>query len=63
MGSDYLSALKFDRRKLTVLHELKAHYEDLEDFKERRTMLEAAISDHLSYGDDEEGEDEFDQLP
>ncbi len=53
LESDYLAALRFDRRKLTVLDELEAHYEDVEDFKERRSILEAATYDHLNYGDDE----------
>lgn len=56
LEADYLAALRSDRNKLTVLEELEAHYEDVEDFKERRELVEVATSDHLSYGDEDEGE-------
>ncbi|WP_336066749.1 hypothetical protein [Nitratireductor rhodophyticola] len=55
LEADYLSALRSDRYKQEVLDELEGHYEDVEDFKDRRNMLEAAASDHLSY---DAGEDE-----
>lgn len=57
LESDYLAALRSDRHKLNVLDELDGHYEDVEDFKDRRDMLEAAQSHHLSYGDEERDEE------
>lgn len=62
LEADYLAALRSDRQKLRVLDELEAHYEDVEDYRERRELLEVATSDHLSYGEVEEGgEDDLDQ--
>lgn len=60
LESDYLDALRFDRSKLSVLDELEAHYEELGNHAERRSLLEAATSAHLNYGNDDEdaGEDE-----
>ena len=64
LEADYLAALRSDRQKQGVLDELEAHYEDVEDFKERREMLEVATSDHLSYGEvEEDSEDDLDQWP
>lgn len=54
LEADYLAALRSDYQKQRVLDELEANYEDVEDFKERREMLEVATSDHLSYGEVEE---------
>lgn len=54
LETDYLGALRSDRQKQVVLEELEAHYEEIDDFKERRYMLEVATSDHLSYGEVEE---------
>jgi hypothetical protein len=62
LEADYLAALRFDHRKLTVLDELEAHYEEVEDFKTRRNMVEAATCDNLSYGENED-DDECDHLP
>ncbi|QPZ91656.1 hypothetical protein [Thioclava electrotropha] len=58
LEADYLAALRSDRQKQSVLDELEAHYEEVEDFRERRETLEVAISDHLSYGEDEDGSEE-----
>ncbi len=64
LEADYLSALRSDRQKQGVLDELEALYEEVEDFKERREMLEAATSDHLSYGEVEaDSVDNLDQWP
>jgi hypothetical protein len=54
LEADYIAALRSDRHKQGVLDELEAHYEDVENFKERRGMLEAATSGHLGYGMEEE---------
>lgn len=62
LEADYLAALRSDRQKQMVLDELVSHYEDVKNFKERREMLNAAISYHLSYGDfDDDSEDDLDQ--
>ncbi|TCP21003.1 hypothetical protein EV656_11421 [Rhodovulum adriaticum] len=64
LEADYLAALRSDRQKQGVLDELEVHYEDVEDFRERREMLEVATSDHLSYGDvEEDSEGDLDQWP
>ncbi|QYK40799.1 MAG: hypothetical protein KF887_15525 [Paracoccaceae bacterium] len=62
LEGDYLAALRSDRHKLSVLDELEVHYADVDDFKERSSMLEAATSDHLSYGYDEQNEESDDIL-
>ncbi len=59
LEADYFAALRSDRQKQRVLGELEANYEDVEDFKERRELLELATSEHLSYREvDVEGEDD-----
>ena len=65
LEADYLAALRSDRQKLGVLDELEVYYEDVENFKERREMLEAASSDSLYYGSDDEddSEDDLDESP
>jgi hypothetical protein len=64
LEADYLAALRSDRQKQGVLDELDMHYEDVEDFKRRREMLEAATLDHLSYGEvEDDSEDDLDQWP
>lgn len=62
LEADYLAALRSERNKLTVLDELEAYYEDVENVKERREIVEAATSGHLSYGDEDEGEEDDDWL-
>jgi hypothetical protein len=58
LEADYIDALRSDRNKQGVIDELEAHYEDVENFKMRRDMLEAASSHHLNYGlEEEDGED------
>jgi len=62
LEADYLAALRSDRQKQIVHDELEAHYEDVEDFEERREMLEMATSGQLSYGEvEEDSEDDHDQ--
>lgn len=61
LESDYLAALRSDRRKLNVIGELEVLYGEVKDFKCRRSMLEAATSDHLSYGDDDQDDEENDE--
>lgn len=64
LEADYLAATRSYGQKQGMLDELEAHYEDIEDFKERRGMLEVASSDHLSYGEvEEDSEEGFDQRP
>lgn len=64
LEADYLAALRSDRQKQRVLDELEAHYEDVEDFKKRREILEVATSDYLSYGEvEDDSEDDLDQWP
>ena len=55
LEADYIAALKSDRKKLMVLDELEALYEeDVSDFSTRKGMLDAAISNYLNYGEDED---------
>lgn len=58
LEADYMGALRSDRRKLAVLDELDSHYEDLEgSSKDRLDLLDAATSEHLPYGDDDDVDD------
>ncbi|MCI9865794.1 hypothetical protein RHIZ_07560 [Rhizobium skierniewicense] len=56
LEGEYLAALRSDRKKIAVLDELEAHYEDISNFKERRSLLEASMLETLTYGDEEEEE-------
>lgn len=58
LESDYLDALRSDRSKLLVLDELESHYEEIQDHKERLSLVEAATISNLSYGEDDEGSGE-----
>lgn len=62
LEADYLAALRSDRKKTTVLDELEAHYENITDFKERRDLLEASTLENLTYGEDNEGFEEVEDL-
>ncbi|HZG30620.1 MAG TPA: hypothetical protein VE079_19380 [Ensifer sp.] len=55
LEGEYLAALRSDRKKIIVLGELEAHYEDITNFRERRDLLEASALENLDYGS--EGED------
>ncbi|CAD7027254.1 hypothetical protein REJC140_02479 [Pseudorhizobium endolithicum] len=48
LEGEYLAALRSDRRKITVLDELESHYEDIDNFKERRDLLEASMLETLT---------------
>ncbi|MFC3569678.1 hypothetical protein [Paracoccus simplex] len=54
---EYLAALRCDRKKIAVLDELEALYEDVTNFKERRELLEASALENLTYGEEVEDED------
>jgi hypothetical protein len=57
LEADYIAALRNDQKKMAVLDELEALYEDeVSDFATRREMLDAATSHHLHYGMDEDDE-------
>ncbi|MBV0893098.1 hypothetical protein KTN05_14850 [Paracoccus sp. Z118] len=57
LEADYLAALRTNLKKLHVLDELEELYQDeVIDFKDRTARLEAASSEHLSYGMDDEDE-------
>lgn len=53
LEGEYLTALRSDRKKITVLDELESHYEDVTNFKERRALIEASTLENLAYGKDE----------
>lgn len=57
LEGEYLAALRSDRKKIAVLDELEALYEDVTNFKERREMLEASTLENLTYGEEVEGEE------
>lgn len=57
LEGEYLAALRSDRKKIAVLDELEALYEDVTNFKERRELLEASSLENLTYGEDVEGEE------
>lgn len=54
LEGEYLAALRSDKKKITVLDELEAHYEDITNFKERRALLEASTLENLTYGEEDE---------
>ncbi|MBL3575583.1 hypothetical protein JMK10_00330 [Rhodovulum sulfidophilum] len=56
LEGEYLAALRSDRKKIAVLDELESHYEDVTNFKERRDLLEASMSENLTYGEEVEDE-------
>lgn len=59
LEADYISALRSDRKKLKVLDELEALYqEDVSDFTTRRDALDVAASDYLDFGMDKTDDDE-----
>ena len=57
LEGEYLAALRSDRKKIAVLDELEALYEDVTNFKERRELLEASALENLTYGEEVEGEE------
>ncbi|SFK01421.1 hypothetical protein [Methylocapsa palsarum] len=63
LEADYISALRSDRKKLTVMDEFEALYkDDVSDFATRREMLNVAISEYLNYEPEEGDEDKEDLL-
>lgn len=52
LEGEYLAALRSERKKITVLDELSAHYESITNFKERRELLEALMLENLHYDDE-----------
>lgn len=54
LEGEYLAALRSDRKKITVLDELEALYEDVTNFKERRNLLEVSTLERLHYGEEDE---------
>ncbi|GER01649.1 hypothetical protein JCM17845_22720 [Iodidimonas gelatinilytica] len=57
LEGEYLAALRFDRKKIAVLDELEALYEDVTNFKERRELLKASALENLTYGEEVEDEE------
>ncbi len=57
LESNYLAALRSDWKKIAVLDELESLYEDITNFKERRYLLEASMSEHLCHKEEVEDHD------
>jgi len=62
LEADYLAALRSDRKKIIVLDELQSHYEEVDNFKERRDLLEASTLEHLAYGNEDDDSDDFEDF-
>ncbi len=57
LEAEYLQALRFERAKIIILDEMEEHYGSVENFKERKGMIEVASTSNLDdYADSEEEE-------
>ncbi|MDM7852694.1 hypothetical protein [Pseudochrobactrum kiredjianiae] len=60
LEGEYLQALRFEQAKIPIIDEMEEHYNLVENFKERKEIIETAVSLSLhSYIDDEDEEFNF----